>query len=479
MIPAPDPVISARAATRLLRLKETMPEAARLATLLSLAVRIEPPLLRAVRVAAHLGATVEADLWFSSAVATAGPRGISLDPAVADVLRNNLARMPTERDVAWGLLRSHHRNAPWSFRLEERINYLSTFGEAGVSEIEELLAAALAELRRTSKQDRAATAAIARWLLAALGRLPEIARATSAAAVAAIAAGVHFDGRVQDLQALGSREHDWLAWLLEFVPSMNTWVQRRTNSVRLGTPGEHAVQLEVPATDPLIVTVVAGEMSVPVRLHAGDDIVVTALPGPIELRLLNGKRFILQDSTLPPLPPPDPSLFFNRVAEQERFREMIQGREGSNLMFLVGEPGMGKTALLMRLRYSCQYEYQIPASMVGSDPSLDDPRLFKIVQTIAHDLGDVAGANFPEFNAFNSARVLKDRNAFTEAKFPSGPSVVADAFVDTFKVSDEANDSGVSPSWTDEDENVAEKLSGLFRRRRRACDEFPVSGAPT
>jgi hypothetical protein len=340
--------VNPSATARLHRLRDTAPDAVRLATLLSLAVRIEPPLLRAVRVAAGLGVAVESDLWLSPVVASAGPRGICLDPAVADLLRVDLAGRPGQRELAWDLVRRHHRDAAWSFRLEEQINYLSTYGDGRLDEIEELLAAALAELRRTSERDRAAAVGIARWLLAALARLPGIARGTPAAAVAGVAAGVHLDGRLHGLAGVEPDDRDWLAWLLDFVPTVEVWVQRRTNALRFGAEGRHAVRLTLPATDPLAVTVLAGDEVVPVRLYPGEEVAVPVPPGPVEVRALNGRRVLLAPATT------GQDFFVNRVYEIESFRKLLLNRDGPRVLLLAGEPGIGKTALMRRFVDICR-----------------------------------------------------------------------------------------------------------------------------
>src|SRR5687768_9609083 len=89
------------------------PGGGRLGRLLSLAMRSEPALVRAARLAAQLDASVESDFWFSGLVSNAGPLGVALHPAVAEQLRAELAADAHERELAWRLVQEHHGQAPW------------------------------------------------------------------------------------------------------------------------------------------------------------------------------------------------------------------------------------------------------------------------------------------------------------------------------------------------------------------------------
>jgi tetratricopeptide (TPR) repeat protein len=237
-----------------------------LARRLCLSARAEPALVRAARLSAGLEAAVESELWFGGLVASAGPLGIALDPGVADLLRDELDT--AEREAAWALLAAHHAAEPWSIRLEERINYL-TAGGAGAAEVEELLAAALDELHDT---DERAALGIARWLLAALTRLPAAARATPAAAAASVAAGAHLDGRLGDLDALTDEQREtWLPKLLRGLGTTDLPVRLLPGALVLGGDPQGAPFVRVPQTDPLAVTVEWDDGHEAVRLRAGEQ----------------------------------------------------------------------------------------------------------------------------------------------------------------------------------------------------------------
>ena len=226
---------SAQAEQALIVVKDHWPWAARLARLVSLAVRVEPSLLRAARLAAGLDAVAEADLWFSGIVASRSTLGISLAPSVAEALRAELTGAPADRDLAWQLLEDHHGREPWSIRLEERVNYLTTQSPVDVDAITKLLRAALTELHEVRQRDERAALGIARWLLAALARAPAAARATPLAATAEVAAGVHLDGRLAGPADLaGAESSRLLPWLLDHLGSVVVPVRPLPSGVALG-----------------------------------------------------------------------------------------------------------------------------------------------------------------------------------------------------------------------------------------------------
>jgi tetratricopeptide (TPR) repeat protein len=287
-------------ATQLLAVvKEHWPGAARLARLLSLAVRAEPALLRAARLAAGLDAAAEADLWFSGIVASRSALGISLVPMVAEVLRGELARSPADRDLAWQLIEDHQGKDPWSIRLEERVNYLTTGGPADAAEVDALLRASLTELHEVRQHNERAALGIARWLLAALARAPTAARATPLAATAQVAAGVHLDGRLADPRDLADAESsELLPWLLDHLGSTTIPVQLLPGAVAIGGTPADGIPLPVPRTDPLVISVSwdadGAAQRADVRVPAGEEMLVPVTGTQVELRTITGGRLVLR-----------------------------------------------------------------------------------------------------------------------------------------------------------------------------------------
>ena len=290
---------SAQAEQALIVVKDHWPWAARLARLVSLAVRVEPSLLRAARLAAGLDAVAEADLWFSGIVASRSTLGISLAPSVAEALRAELTGAPADRDLAWQLLEDHHGREPWSIRLEERVNYLTTQSPVDV------------EPRSPS---------------CSVPPSPNCTRSASAMSVprSALRAGCWRRWPGRRLRRVRRR---WLPrpkWRRASI-SMAGWLAPRTWPVpnpvgcfpgcwiisaaswfrcgRCPPAWPSAVTqprdpLPVPRTDPLVISVSSGTGRPPgqvdVRLHSGEDKLVPVAGSRVELRTITGGGLVLR-----------------------------------------------------------------------------------------------------------------------------------------------------------------------------------------
>jgi kumamolisin len=171
--------------------------AAELAVPLSIAVRIEPELIRAIRLAVlpNLDVSAESDLWFADdLVASRGPDTIVFRPEVLPRLRAELA----DRVAASGpadpvrlvgdITARVHTSVSPALVLEERVTWLAvTQGDDGRAAIEEELQTALLALVKDGRTG------IANWLAGAWPRLPEAVRGTKTAWQLHQAASVHAD----------------------------------------------------------------------------------------------------------------------------------------------------------------------------------------------------------------------------------------------------------------------------------------------
>jgi WD40 repeat protein len=243
------------AAHRVDWLRRTNPAAVDLAALCALAARVEPDLLRRLRLLLPgADAATEADLWFSDLLSGRDSSAITVDPRVADALRESL-RDPsraTLRERAWAEITRTHATAHWSVRLEERIHYLDAARPPGAAEeIDDLLLAAMDRLR--TEPDPRATA---RWLLGAAGRQPGAIRSRTASRASQAAAALHLDHQAPSPDLLAPAEAEaWLPWLTQTLPELRIPVQLLDGAVILGAPGEDAVLVSIPDTDPLVVEV--------------------------------------------------------------------------------------------------------------------------------------------------------------------------------------------------------------------------------
>lgn len=267
------------AQSRLARLRARNSAAADLAAACALAVRVEPGLLRRLRLLLpDADAGTEADLWFSDLVAARDTTAMTVDPVVADLLRSWLssAEMAALREDAWQQVEQSHRGSHWSVRLEERIRYLDAAKPpGGEEEIEELLLAAVDRLAKETS-----THGVARWLLGAVGRLPRhVARGATARATAT-AAAMHVDKHTDPTAQLSAGEsHTWLPWLLSSLARVDVPVTLLDGAVVLGADGPASVHVPgVPDTDPFVLEVRwhdgTAARSRRVRFRTGDPVTV-------------------------------------------------------------------------------------------------------------------------------------------------------------------------------------------------------------
>lgn len=142
-----------------------------LAVLLSIAVRIEPELLRAVRLVLcpHLGVDAEVELWFGRWIGTKAGGWAALRPDALPELRAELTRrFRTETAAAqrvWDVVSAVHANSSTALVLEEYLAWLSVQPDRA-DEIDGSLrpaVAAVVDEQRTGVLD---------WFTAAWKRLP-------------------------------------------------------------------------------------------------------------------------------------------------------------------------------------------------------------------------------------------------------------------------------------------------------------------
>jgi SOS-response transcriptional repressor LexA len=275
------------------------PDAVELAIYASPAVRVEPELLRALRLGLlpAAGAQAEADLWFSALVRARGLDGIALRDDVLQVLRTQLHERWRDRlertraQRAWAIIESMHANASPALALEERVAWL-IISDAGRGRVERELYRALRAIEGGDRPN------LIRWAANAWKRLPPGARRTSAGWLLGQVSGAAKRGPVRILAAPEGVEQVNLALLVGSDARSALGVRRAGAVLELGAVGgPGAAAIDVLDTEPRLVGVLPekprGEppKAVPVpsgtvvRLNVGEGIVrlVNALQEVYEL----------------------------------------------------------------------------------------------------------------------------------------------------------------------------------------------------
>jgi len=306
-----------RAAQRLNQFAADHGDAVQLARLASLAVRIDAPLLRALRLRFLRGsdACIEADLWFSPLTESMSSQGLVLSPQVAEILRSDLAAdtvdgAPVLLDAAAGLIDDAHRDWPPSLRMEERITWLSLKGDpASLGEVDALLRQAA----KAMVEDNERGMEIARWALRALPRLPAAARASEAALLLALGASGRLGGRVVlagDAQrASALPEAAWILPAGSLARRTTIGLRRLQDGIEFIDADGAPLTLELPQTTPLVVELRWSEngadSAITLGVQPGRQVLIPTGASGVRIRTLAGDEYALEDAPVEgEVPPP-------------------------------------------------------------------------------------------------------------------------------------------------------------------------------
>ncbi len=328
------PADEARALQRIDRLFAANPHAVALARFASLAVRLDAPLLRRLRLQLlpAADASAEADLWFSALAESRDSEALVLDGGVQALLRAQLAALrlvggASALDAAYAHTAAVHAQWPASLQLEERLTHLAlgrpeSHGATADATVDEAIDEALrpALLAMASNEQRALE--IARWAVRAVPRLPERARRSEAAVALVVAAIARIGSGAAALAvepAQGLPEA--LKWLLP-----TALLGKRTQLVcepqaealvfRAARSGDvPASVLDVPATRPVLLALSwslgAAVQSRLVAVTLGQPVALGAGWNGLQIATLSGEAYRI-DRSGPGTTPPE-ELAFRRA----------------------------------------------------------------------------------------------------------------------------------------------------------------------
>jgi len=236
--------------------RSIFPDAVRLATVVSLAVRVEPELLRIARLKLlpEVDTGTEADLWFSPLVQSQNTLAFVLVPEVEALLRQELAQDQTLLRQAWNVLKEVHQKLPPTICLEEEITWLALSNEPDThSKIEQILQQVITAMVDEKRRG------LAHWAVRALPRLPDMARTSQTAWILALRASAHLGGRpILTDEIPPNLNEPLLHWVMstDNTPTIPVGVRLLENGIEFGESsmlGAHVI--DIPATHPLLVKV--------------------------------------------------------------------------------------------------------------------------------------------------------------------------------------------------------------------------------
>jgi hypothetical protein len=248
-----------------------------LAEAVSLAVRVEPELLRRARLelVPEADASAEADLWFSSLVDAPSATAFMLGAEAAEELRRRLALDPARLEHAWRITSEVHAKAPPAIALEEEVTYLLLAEGPDSERLQRLLERAVVALVHGGDE----RAGVARWAVRALSRLPAAVAGSEAGLMLTVAARSRL-GRGDVLPEGVTPETEWLPWVLPTAAErVDVGVRLFADGLQIGPPDPelgHVVSL--PKTDPLVLQVSwregADERRRKVRVRPDQDVTI-------------------------------------------------------------------------------------------------------------------------------------------------------------------------------------------------------------
>ena len=337
----------------------------RLAETVSLAVLIEPALLRRARLELERSADpgVEADVWFSSFVASHDLDGIVFHRTAAEGLREQLATSIDRRRAAWALVREAHATTSPALQLEEEIAWLlADEGDRAIPKIKERLRSAVATMVGGER------VGLAHWAIQAIHRLPEAVLELDETRMLYAAARLRL-GRPSN----ESEVPEWMSWVLPTNHAAKATIRLRMfagvlelESVPVSASTPAADVITVPALEPLALEIDGGDGPVAVTIQTGRPTFARIGGGVVRLRSSDGAEYELTPShDLEDRRRREIISFQSLFHEHESFKELREPLErlrsgslrGGTGLLVTGPPGIGKTGLLIAFARSLTQPY--------------------------------------------------------------------------------------------------------------------------
>ncbi len=280
--PLPDGVIPLSAALAV------SAHARELGSLGSIASRIEPQLLRALRLELLPNAPVraEAELWFSPLVSERAATGIVLDHRHRSPLQQRLASDSRRLDAAREIIASLHHDAPPALRMEEELAYRWLRGDT--DEARQLLRSAVATLVEPERVH------VWKWAAQALERLPRSLTALEELQMFALGTALR-SGEPSTLELAGARAPgDW-SWLAPPSRGTQLGINLRRGAIEfLPATARPAHRISVPDSNPVLIEMVGPSSVEQLRINPSARTVVNLPAERVELRVPGGGAWQLE-----------------------------------------------------------------------------------------------------------------------------------------------------------------------------------------
>ncbi len=258
-----------------------------IACLGSLAARIEPQLLRALRLKLSPGApvTAEAELWFSGLVAERAATGIILDSRYRETLQRLLRRDRERLDSAYAVIEEMHRDSAPALRIEEELCYRWLAGE--VDKARSLLRSLVATIVAPQRTG------VSKWASQALVRLPSGLMSLEEAQMLALGTALR-TGETITLEKAGAGGGNAWHWLQPQSRMLELGVNLRQGMIEFGPRSMKAShRITVPDSNPVLLEIVTEGRVERIRLNPTVRTVVDIKGVSFEISIIGGGRWRL------------------------------------------------------------------------------------------------------------------------------------------------------------------------------------------
>jgi hypothetical protein len=109
----------------------------------------------------------------------------------------------------------------------------------------------------------------------------------------------------------------------------------------------------------------------------------------------------------------DEANIIDREAEVEIFARMLHCDTPRRVLVVSDRGGMGKSDVLRKLRYVCEYTHDVPVALIQLEDFATRPDIFAIVRRL-RDALDASGAELPTFDSLNNSRLFGNTVQFAE-----------------------------------------------------------------
>ncbi|RZL40589.1 MAG: type VI secretion system contractile sheath large subunit [Rubrivivax sp.] len=263
----------------------------RLASACALAVRVEPPLLRAMRLALDCAVDVEVALWFSPVVRDRATTGLVFDGESRELLLRRLRGDEALLERAWRLVCEAHANLAPALRAEEAACYHWARGDDDAARA--VLRSMVATVVDPSRSGAW------RWATQAVARLPRALQRVEEAQMFAMGAALR-SGEGQLLRHVESRGGGAWHWLRPPARELELAVTLREGMIEFAPATVRAtLKIQVPDTPLVLIEILPASGSgtgtgQPARLNPRQRSLVPVEGDSFELRVVGGERYRLQ-----------------------------------------------------------------------------------------------------------------------------------------------------------------------------------------